>query len=93
MATEGAPLTARSDSTCCYANVDRLKNFKLHVPNCFVEGTAYFELTEAASLGPAQVHGVDCTAAPSPGQVHLGTGDPCRLHATASRACPLRSIG
>ena len=26
------------------------------------------------------------------GQVHLGTRDPCRLHATASRVCLLRSI-
>ena len=26
------------------------------------------------------------------GQVHLGTGDPCRLHATASWACLLRCL-
>ena len=25
-------------------------------------------------------------------KVHLGTGDPCRSHATASRACLLRSL-
>ena len=31
-------------------------------------------------------------APPSVGQVRLGTGDPCLLHATESRACLLRSV-
>ena len=33
-----------------------------------------------------------CLVQATAGQDHLGTGDPCRLHATASRACLLRSL-
>ena len=45
-----------------------------------------------AQPGLQGAHNIDHMYQATVGQVHLGTGDPSRLHATASRACLLRSV-
>ena len=46
--------------------------------------------TEATNMGKTEATSISACVQATAGQVHLGTGDPCRLHPTAGRMCLLR---